>query len=232
MTLLLKMSSEMSSLSGGNSSWITLYLATRRNGWVKLSKHLSFRWGINIEPKHFWGHTIHWTDNLSEENSSVFQEMLRSHGPLSIGSSNFLMVTWLSTSLSDALPVPSQSWPVASFLRLTHNKGQIQSYVTTDGQSGSQAPIWGLGPNFYLSDSCGFVDVGRPLWREDGSVVCNCCWASPAQSFSGPSPAGLMTIFYCLRFETPPTYRARSPRNRVALLYPQALGSPFLHLQS
>jgi hypothetical protein len=22
-----------------------------------------------------------------------------------------------------------------------------------------------------LSDSCGFVDVGRPIWREDGSVV-------------------------------------------------------------
>jgi hypothetical protein len=24
----------------------------------------------------------------------------------------------------------------------------------------------------------------------------------PAQSFSGPSPVGLVTIFYCLRFET------------------------------
>jgi hypothetical protein len=37
-------------------------------------------------------------------------------------------------------------------------------------------------------------------------------------------------IFYCLRFETPPTWRARvpvfiSPRNRVARLYPQARGS-------
>jgi hypothetical protein len=34
-----------------------------------------------------------------------------------------------------------------------------------------------------LSDSCGFVDVGRPLWREDGSVVYSCCWPSPAKSF-------------------------------------------------
>jgi hypothetical protein len=33
--------------------------------------------------------------------------------------------------------------------------------------------------------------------------------ASPAQSFSGPSPAGLMTTFYCLRVETPPTWTAR-----------------------
>jgi hypothetical protein len=34
---------------------------------------------------------------------------------------------------------------------------------------------------------------------------------SPSQSFSGPSPAGLMTTFYCLRLETPPTWWARSP---------------------
>jgi hypothetical protein len=44
--------------------------------------------------------------------------------------------------------------------------------------------------------------VGRPLWREDGSVFCICCWSSSAQSFSGPSPLGLPTIFHCLRFET------------------------------
>jgi hypothetical protein len=34
-----------------------------------------------------------------------------------------------------------------------------------------------------LSDSCGFVDVGRSLWREYGSVVYNCCWSSPAKSW-------------------------------------------------
>jgi hypothetical protein len=34
---------------------------------------------------------------------------------------------------------------------------------------------------------------------------------SPAQSFSGPSLAELMTIFYCLRLETSPFWRARSP---------------------
>jgi hypothetical protein len=53
-----------------------------------------------------------------------------------------------------------------------------------------------------LSECCGFVDMGRSLWREDGSVVYNCCWPSPAQSFSGPSPGGLSIIFYCLTFET------------------------------
>jgi hypothetical protein len=44
--------------------------------------------------------------------------------------------------------------------------------------------------------SCFFV--GRPLWREDGSVFCICCWPLPAQSFSGPKPLVLATIFYCL----------------------------------
>jgi hypothetical protein len=53
-----------------------------------------------------------------------------------------------------------------------------------------------------LSDCCGFVDVGNSLWWEDGSVVYNCCWLSPAQSFSRPSHVGLATIFYCLRFQT------------------------------
>jgi hypothetical protein len=35
----------------------------------------------------------------------------------------------------------------------------------------------------------------RSLWREDGSAVYNFCWASPAQLFCGPSPAGLMAVF-------------------------------------
>jgi hypothetical protein len=34
------------------------------------------------------------------------------------------------------------------------------------------------------------------LSREDGSVVCSCCWSTPAQSVSGPSPVELATIFY------------------------------------
>jgi hypothetical protein len=62
-----------------------------------------------------------------------------------------------------------------------------------------------------LSDSCGFVDVGRSLWWEDGPVVYNWYWPSPAQLFSGPNPMRISNIFYCLKFETsfssPPTTR-------------------------
>jgi hypothetical protein len=55
----------------------------------------------------------------------------------------------------------------------------------------------------------------------DDSIVYNCCWPSPAQSFPGLNPAGLMTIFYCLRFESLPTWRDMSP-----YLYPPGTGWP------
>jgi hypothetical protein len=92
----------------------------------------------------------------------------------------------------------------------------------------SPPPPPNLGPKtrfLLLSDSCGYVDVGWPLWEEDGSFIYNCFWPSPAQSFSGLSPLGLMIIFYCLRFETPPTWRAR-----YLYLYPPGTGFPFCHL--
>jgi hypothetical protein len=64
-----------------------------------------------------------------------------------------------------------------------------------------------------LSNSCWFVDVGHSLRREVGSVVYNCCFPSPPQSFSGQSPVLLATILYSLIiFETSrrPEYRSRS----------------------
>lgn len=55
--------------------------------------------------------------------------------------------------------------------RLSKNVGQLevksQSYVTTDGESASmawcQAHIRDLKNFFFLSDNCGFVDMGHPL---------------------------------------------------------------------
>jgi hypothetical protein len=75
--------------------------------------------------------------------------------------------------------------------------------------------------------SCGFVDVG-PLWREVESVVYSYRWASLAQSFLGPSPAGFMTIFHylmrlpqpggpgsCIYFPPGTRYPSYNPRQRV-----------------
>jgi hypothetical protein len=102
---------------------------------------------------------------------------------------------------------------------------EVESYITTNGQSASlswnKAPIWGLRlDSYYCETDAGLLDVVRSLWREDGSVVYNCCWSSPAQSSSGPSPVGIATIFYCLRFETSPCSPIRTRRATVEVFYP------------
>jgi hypothetical protein len=85
-----------------------------------------------------------------------------------------------------------------SLLQLTTDCLQSQSHIATDGH---QSVSLGVEPQI-LFDSYGPVFVERPLRREDGFVFCICCWPLPVQSFLGPSPLGLATIFYCLRFET------------------------------
>jgi hypothetical protein len=57
------------------------------------------------------------------------------------------------------------------------------------------------------SDSRVFVDMGRSLWWEDGSVIYNCCWPLPVQSFSGPSTVRPYFTVSDLRlpFLSPPT---------------------------
>jgi hypothetical protein len=49
-------------------------------------------------------------------------------------------------------------------------------------------------------------------------------WSSAAQSFSGQSPAGLMTTFYCLRFEILPQPGGPGPHIHV----PQEEGGPLI----
>jgi hypothetical protein len=49
----------------------------------------------------------------------------------------------------------------------------------------------------FVTSICHFIL--HILWREGRSVAYNSCWPSPAHSFSGPSPARLMTITHCLQ---------------------------------
>jgi hypothetical protein len=60
--------------------------------------------------------------------------------------------------------------------------------------------------HFFLG-ICEFVEMGRPLWREDGSVVYACIWSSSSQL----DLAELMTKFHFFRFQISPIFRARPP---------------------
>jgi hypothetical protein len=106
--------------------------------------------------------------------------------------------TQFSTPIAAELPIPI----------LWSNLPRVKVKVTlrlTVNQSVSLGvePHLGLMTRYLLLfDSYGLVIVGRPLWREDGSVFCICCWSLSAQSLWGPSPLWRATIFYSLRFET------------------------------
>jgi hypothetical protein len=68
-----------------------------------------------------------------------------------------------------------------------------------------------------------------------GFVIYNCCWPSSAHSFSGPSPAGLITTFYSLTLETRPTWwpgpRIYIPQEHSGpVILPPGTGVPFRRL--
>jgi hypothetical protein len=64
-----------------------------------------------------------------------------------------------------------------------------------------------LGPRTrFLMRKLRFCSCGAPPLKRGRSVFYNCHWHSPGQSL-GPSPAGLMIMYNCLRFHTPQTCR-------------------------
>lgn len=71
---------------------------------------------------------------------------------------------------------------------------------------------------FVLLSVAGFL-----TWavHPDRSAFYSCCWASPAESFSGSSSAGLTTMLCCLKFEThPPNLKD------LIVVYPAGTGWP------
>jgi hypothetical protein len=60
------------------------------------------------------------------------------------------------------------------------NTSSRSSYIANDGNSGSsslcRSPVWGPWPDFNflcLTITFFLLHVRRPLWREDGSVICS-----------------------------------------------------------
>jgi hypothetical protein len=85
---------------------------------------------------------------------------------------------------------------------------EVEVEVVTDRQSdrrsGSHPELMTI--FLFLSGNCGFLDVGRPLRREDASVIYsyNYFWALAERSLSGPSPTEPAATFYCIIGTSPP----------------------------
>jgi hypothetical protein len=72
-----------------------------------------------------------------------------------------------------------------------------------------------------LSEICGLVSIGRPLWRKSGFAICSVItqWSESLRTRNHillshlrlPQPGGPVPVFI-------------SPRNRVAQVYSRALG--------
>jgi hypothetical protein len=79
---------------------------------------------------------------------------------------------------------------------------EFMTYSQSASPSWCRASICSPWPEFcFLPDNCRCLDVGHPLWLEDGSVSYsyNCFWTLPEQSLSGSSPTELTAIFHCLK---------------------------------
>jgi hypothetical protein len=100
--------------------------------------------------------------------------------------------------------------------------GSSSNYIATDSQSASS--FWCRAPQILIFFLWHLCHVGHPLWRENRSVICSAIthWLESRRTRNHtllshlrlPQPEGQVPIFIS--------------RNRVAQLYPRALGSLFV----
>jgi hypothetical protein len=114
----------------------------------------------------------------------------------------------LCTTVPSATTAVQVTWRTVSSVKV---KVTLRLTISQSVSLGVEPPLGLLTRYLLLFDSYGLVHVGRSLWREDASVVYNCCWPWPAQSFSGPSPWDSRPYFTVsdlrLPISSPPTTR-------------------------
>jgi hypothetical protein len=104
-------------------------------------------------------------------------------------------------------------------------RSQSQSYFTTGAlppisSSWRQAP-WDSRSTFFQMNPCDYSPYVTSCLTRGWVCRFQLLMVLASAVILGSGPARLMTIFYCLRFETSPTWRARSP-----YLYPPGTGWP------
>jgi hypothetical protein len=91
-------------------------------------------------------------------------------------------------------------------LKLIYDRRSVSQYVLVWGSHLESTTRF-----FFLSDNCGFLDVGHPLWREDASVISYYCfWDLPRFRFRMQVSQNSLPYF-SVSYETPLIWRARSP---------------------
>jgi hypothetical protein len=71
-------------------------------------------------------------------------------------------------------PASTRDW------RINQVKVTLRLTISQSVSSGVEPHLRPMARYFLLFDSYGLVILGRPLWREDGSVLCIRYWLSPA----------------------------------------------------
>jgi hypothetical protein len=86
------------------------------------------------------------------------------------------------------------------------SESESESYVTTDGHPASlswnKAPIWGLRPDLYYCLTVASLLIWGALSDERTDFSFTIAAGPRQRSHFGVNSVGLVTIFYCLRFET------------------------------
>jgi hypothetical protein len=173
---------------------------------TQLNKHsvtcTVFAWLIIMDSgRDDWAYWYFFTTTLNYDSSQSMTVYNSSHSLLDHEPLPFRCDEWRTKDSCSHLELPwttfvwrMNPWRVWG---LYYDRRSVGRFVF-----GIKHKFWAYDQILLLSDNCGLVNVGRSLWREDGSVVYNCCWPLPVQSFLGHSPVVFVTVFYCLRFET------------------------------
>jgi hypothetical protein len=108
----------------------------------------------------------HWTTHVKFKPKLYCDRRSVGHFVLISGPSLEQMTRFYSSSYR----TPSLTRGRICNLQCNHASSS-SSYIATDGQSASsswcRAPLWSRWPDFTV------LHIGRPLWREDGSVICS-----------------------------------------------------------
>jgi hypothetical protein len=110
---------------------------------------------------------------------------------------------------------------------------RVESYVTTDGRSASlswnKASIWGLRPDFYYCQTV----ADLLIWGAFPDERTGLSFTTAAEPRQRSHSRGTRDHILLSQIRDSPNLKGQvpvfiSPRNRVAQLYPQALGSIFV----